>query len=300
MTKILLFGKTGQLGWELERTLAPLGEIVALGPGELDLTDLDALSRRIKEVRPQIIVNASAYTAVDHAEEKVDLAMRLNAQAPAVMADTAGALNAVLIHFSTDYVFDGEKETAYTEDDPTNPLNVYGQSKLMGEQAIVRAGCAYLILRTSWLYSLRSDSFVSKTLAWARQQETLRIVSDQVGSPTWARMLAQISAAVLAQSLIAPQDYFSTRSGIYHLGGSGGVSRFDFVREILLLDPCAEEQNFRSLEEASTADFPTPARRPLRTSLDCSRFEAIFGLYFPNWREGLRLAMSEQPQNSLS
>jgi dTDP-4-dehydrorhamnose reductase len=295
--RILLLGRTGQLGWELERTLAPLGEIYALGPEELNLTELDDLTYQIHEVRPQVIVNASAYTAVDRAEEQVDLAMRLNAQAPAVMAEAARALNAVLIHFSTDYVFDGEKDSAYTEDDATNPLNVYGQSKLNGEQAIVEAGCAYLILRTSWVYSLRGDSFVSKTLAWARQQETLRIVSDQVGSPTWARMLAEITAAVLAQSLPAPQGYFSTRSGIYHLGGSGGVSRLDFAREILRLDSRSDEQKVRNLEAASTADFPTPAKRPLRTSLDCSRFEATFGLHLPNWEESLRLAMSEQPTN---
>ena len=235
LMRILLLGRTGQLGWELERTLAPLGEIYALGPEELNLTQLDALAQRIHEVHPQVIVNASAYTAVDRAEGQVDLAMQLNAQAPAVMAEAARVLNAPLIHFSTDYVFDGEKDSAYTEDDPTNPLNVYGQSKLNGEQAIIEAGCAYLILRTSWVYSLRGDSFVSKTLAWARQQETLRIVSDQVGSPTWARMLAEITAALLAQSLPAPQDYFAARSGVYHLGGSGSVSRLDFARAILRL-----------------------------------------------------------------
>jgi dTDP-4-dehydrorhamnose reductase len=295
--RILLLGKTGQLGWELQRTLAPLGEISALGPDELNLTELDALARLIHEKHPQVIVNASAYTAVDRAEGQVDLAMRLNAQAPAVMAEAARALNSTLIHFSTDYVFDGEKDSAYTEEDPTNPLNVYGLSKLNGEQAIVQAGCSHLILRTSWVYSLRGDSFVSKTLAWARQQETMRIVADQVGSPTWARMLAEITAAILAQSMSAPQDYLSERSGIYHLGGSGGVSRLDLARAILRFDPRAEEQKVRSLEAASTADFPTPARRPLRTSLNCSRFEAMFGLQIPNWEESLGLAMSEQPTN---
>jgi dTDP-4-dehydrorhamnose reductase len=295
--RILLLGKTGQLGWELERTIAPLGEVYALGPQELNLTDLDALAGLIHKLQPQVIVNASAYTAVDRAESQVDLAMLLNAQAPAVMAKAARTLNAALIHFSTDYVFDGEKDLAYTEADPTNPLNVYGQSKLNGDLAIIEAGCAHLILRTSWVYSLRGDSFVSKTLAWARQQETLRIVSDQVGNPTWARMLAEMTAAVLAQSIPSPQKYFSTRSGVYHLGGSGSVSRFDFARAILRLDPRAEQQTTRTLEAASTADFPTPARRPLRTSLDCSLFESTFGLRLPNWEDCLRLAMSEQPTN---
>jgi len=295
--RILLLGKTGQLGWELQRTLAPLGEISALGPEELNLTDLDALASLIHATHPQVIVNASAYTAVDNAEGQVDLAMRLNAQAPAVMAEAARELNAALIHFSTDYVFDGEKDTPYTESDPTNPLNVYGKSKLNGEQAIVEAKCVHLILRTSWVYSLRGDSFVSKTLAWARQQETMRIVADQVGSPTWARMLSEITAAILAQSLSAPQDYLSARSGIYHLGGSGGVSRLDLARAILRFDPRPGEQKVRSLEEARTEDFPTPARRPLRTSLNCSLFETTFGLRIPNWEDSLGLAMSEQPAN---
>jgi len=295
--RILLLGKTGQLGWELQRTLAPLGEISALGPEELNLTDLDALASLIHATHPQVIVNASAYTAVDNAEGQVDLAMRLNAQAPAVMAEAARELNAALIHFSTDYVFDGEKDTPYIESDPTNPLNVYGKSKLNGEQAIVEAKCVHLILRTSWVYSLRGDSFVSKTLAWARQQETMRIVADQVGSPTWARMLSEITAAILAQSLFAPQDYLSARSGIYHLGGSGGVSRLDLARAILRFDPRPGEQKVRSLEEARTEDFPTPARRPLRTSLNCSLFETTFGLRIPNWEDSLGLAMSEQPAN---
>ncbi len=295
--RILLLGKTGQLGWELQRTLAPLGEISALGPEELNLTDLDALASLIHATHPQVIVNASAYTAVDRAEGQVDLAMRLNAQAPAVMAEAARELNAALIHFSTDYVFDGEKDTPYIESDPTNPLNVYGKSKLNGEQAIVEAKCVHLILRTSWVYSLRGDSFVSKTLAWARQQETMRIVADQVGSPTWARMLSEITAAILAQSLSAPQDYLSARSGIYHLGGSGGVSRLDLARAILRFDPRPGEQKVRSLEEARTEDFPTPALRPLRTSLNCSLFETTFGLRIPNWEDSLGLAMSEQPAN---
>jgi dTDP-4-dehydrorhamnose reductase len=295
--RILLLGRTGQLGWELQRTIAPLGNIFALGPEELNLTGLEALARLIHELHPQVIVNASAYTAVDRAEGQVELAMQINALAPAVMAKAAQTLNAVLIHFSTDYVFDGEKDSPYIEEDGTNPLNVYGQSKLSGEQFIAQTGCAHIILRTSWLYSLRGNNFVSKTLAWARQQETLRIVSDQVGSPTWARMLAEITAAMLAQSLPASQAYFSTRSGIYHLGGSGSVSRLEFARTLLQLDPHSDEQQVRYLEPASTGDFPISARRPLRTSLDCSRFESTFGLRLPNWEESLRLAMSDQPTN---
>lgn len=291
--RILLFGKTGQLGWELNRALAPLGDIIAFGPDELDLIDVDALTRTIREVRPEFLVNASAYTAVDRAEQESDLAMLLNEKVPMVMAEEARKLNAPFIHYSTDYVFDGTKTAAYTEDDPTNPLNVYGQSKLKGEQAIGQVGGAHVILRTSWVYSLRGDGFVSKVLSWARKQETLKIVTDQVGSPTWARMLAEVTSAMTARSSPDAWEYFLEKSGIYHLGGAGGVSRFDFTRAILELDPHPEEQKVKGLEAALTADFPTPAQRPLTTTLDCSRFFRTFGLSLPNWRDTLRLALEK-------
>lgn len=291
--KILLFGKTGQLGWELNRTLAPLGEVHALGPDELDLANVDALVRIIREARPGMIVNASAYTAVDRAEQETDLAMLLNEKVPAVMAEEARKLKAPFIHYSTDYVFDGTKALAYTEDDAVNPLNVYGQSKLKGEQAIGQVGGGYVILRTSWVYSLRGDGFVSKVLSWARKQETLKIVTDQIGSPTWARALAEVTSAMAARSLPDPLNYFSEKSGVYHLGGAGGVSRFDFTRAILELDPRSGEQKVKKLDGALTADFPTPALRPLCTPLDCSRFENTFGLFLPNWEAALRLAMGE-------
>lgn len=291
--KILLFGKNGQLGWELQRTLAPLGEVHAFGSSSLNVADLKALERVINEVEPQVIVNASAYTAVDRAEEEVELAMQVNARAPAVMAESARKLGASLIHYSTDYVFDGTKNMAYTEVDATNPLNVYGQSKLSGEQAIGQVGGAYVIFRTSWVYSLRGDSFVSKVLSWSRKQETLRIVTDQVGSPTWARMLAEVTSATIARGLPVLKDYFSARSGIYHLGGSGSVSRFDFVRAILRLNPNAGEQKTKNLEPALTSDFPTPACRPLFTSLNCSRFENTFGLLLPDWEASLRMALEK-------
>jgi dTDP-4-dehydrorhamnose reductase len=290
--KILLFGKTGQLGWELNRTLAPLGDIYAFGPDELDLVDVDALIRAIHEVHPDMIINASAYTAVDQAEQEPELAMLLNEKVPAVMAEAAGKLNAPFIHYSTDYVFDGTKDSAYTEEDATNPLNVYGQSKLKGEQAIGQVGGAYVTLRTSWVYSLRGTGFVSKVLSWARKQETLKVVTDQVGSPTWARMLAQVTSAMVSRSIPDPSNFFLEKSGIYHLGGSGSVSRFDFTRAILDLDPHAEEQKLKNLASALTEDFPTPARRPLYTPLDCSRFERVFGISLPGWRDALRLALT--------
>ena len=290
--KILLFGKTGQLGWEVHRTLATLGQIYAMGPNDLDLSRLDDLVKVIREVKPKVIVNASAYTAVDRAESERDLAMTINAKAPGVMAEEARTLNAVLLHYSTDYVFDGKKGVAYTEEDATNPLNVYGQSKLAGEQAIGQVGGVHVILRTSWVYSLRGDGFVSKVLAWSRKQETLKIVSDQVGSPTWASMLAEVTSAMLARGLVSAPDYFMERSGVYHLGGAGSVSRFDFTQTILRLDPRADEQVTKRLEPALTADFPTPALRPLITPLDCSHFEQVFGLRLPSWEESLQLALA--------
>lgn len=289
--KILLFGKTGQLGWELERTLAALGKVHALGQNELDLQDLTALKKVIHTTKPDVIVNASAYTAVDRAEQEKEIAMRVNAEAPGVMAQAAKELRSVFIHYSTDYVFDGHKTTPYEENDKVNPLNVYGQSKLNGEQAAVEARGAHVILRTSWVYSLRGDGFVSKVLRWARHQETLKIVSDQVGSPTWARALAETTALMLAGSAPNPFDYFSERSGVYHLGGLGAVSRLDFAQEILRLDPHKKEQICQRLEPALTADFPTPALRPLTTPLNCSRFSTTFGVNLPTWQGALRLAI---------
>ena len=289
--KILLFGKTGQLGWELQRTLPPLGDIYAYGPDELDLSDLVSLERTIHEVKPQIVINAAAYTAVDQAEAEPKLAELINVKVPTVMAEAARSLNAVMVHYSTDYVFDGTKGSAYTEDDLTNPLNVYGQTKLEGEQAISQVGGVHIILRTSWVYSLGVGGFVSKILSWARKQEVMKIVTDQVGSPTWARMLAEISSGMISRSLQDPPDYFSERSGIYHLGGSGSVSRFDFTREVLRLDPRAEEQLVKRVDPALTVDFPTPASRPLMTPLDCSRFERVFGLRLPDWKAALGLAL---------
>lgn len=289
--KILLFGKTGQLGWELQRTLAPLGEVLAYGPDDIDLANLKSVETVIKKAAPQLIVNAAAYTAVDRAEEEAELAARINLHAPGVLAETARSIHAALIHYSTDYVFDGRKRSAYREDDLTNPLNVYGQTKLDGERAIRQVGGAHVILRTSWVYSLGSGGFVSKVLSWARKQETMRVVTDQVGSPTWARMLAEISSAMIARSLPDPAQFFEEKAGLYHLGGAGAVSRFDFTREILRLDPQAGEQIVQRVEPALTADFPTPAQRPLFTALDCSRFEETFGLCMPRWEKALELAM---------
>ncbi len=290
--KIVLFGgKLGQLGWELRRTLAPLGEVVAVDRDDLDLRDAPALTAFLHEQSPQLIVNASAYTAVDRAETEQDLAFAINEQAPRVMAESACALGAGLIHYSTDYVFDGALGRPYAEDNATNPLSVYGRSKLAGEQAIQAAGCAHLIFRTAWVYSTRGDSFITKTLQWARQKTELRVVDDQVSNPTWARMLAEATSMLLAQGIGDVPAYVGEKSGLYHLAGWGFASRYEWAQQILANDPKRTEQLVQTLQPARTDEFPALAERPLLSALDCSRFEKTFGLRLPPWQEALQRCM---------
>jgi dTDP-4-dehydrorhamnose reductase len=286
--RILLLGNTGQLGWELQRCLLPLGEVLGLDYPEIDLANPgQSLRQTIRAAKPEVIVNATAYTAVDAAETKRELAYAINAASSAVLAEESKSLDAALIHYSTDYVFDGAKGGPYIETDTPNPLNVYGSSKLEGEQAIQSAGGSYLIFRTAWVYSLRRDSFVTKSLQWARENETLRVVDDQISNPTSARMLAEITALVLARG----RDHVNERAGLYHLAGDGFASRLEWTRLILELDPRRQEQKVREMLPAPTSDFPTPAKRPLFSALNCDRFSAVFGLRLPSWELALRLAM---------
>ncbi|HJW89635.1 MAG TPA: dTDP-4-dehydrorhamnose reductase [Anaerolineales bacterium] len=290
--RILLLGKVGQLGWELQRALATLGQVQALDYPEINLVDSESLRPLIRAVRPQVIVNATAYTAVDRAEAEPQLAMAINARAPGVMAEEAAQVGAALLHFSTDYVFDGAKGSDYIEADRSNPLGVYGRSKLAGEQTIQDVGGVYLILRTSWVYSLRRDSFVNKVLEWSRSQPTLRIVSDQVSNPTWCRLLAEACGQLLALAGADPMTWLGERHGLYHLAGSGKASRLEWARAILANDPRREEQVVKELLPAKTSDFPTPAQRPLHSALNCDRFERTFNLRLPDWEDALRLAMA--------
>jgi dTDP-4-dehydrorhamnose reductase len=289
--RILLLGTSGQLGWELQRTLAPLGDLIALDYPQIDLSHPDRYHQAVKQARADILINATAYTAVDQAESETELSMAINAIAPGILAEIAQDSGAALIHYSTDYVFDGTKESPYIETDPPNPLNAYGQSKLAGEKVIEQVNGAGLILRTSWVYSLRRDSFVTKVLRWSRLHEQLRVVTDQISKPTWARMLAQVSAMLLAQAGSTPAGWLSERRGIYHLAGGGEASRLDWAQAILEYDPHPEEQVTKQILPAETADFPTPAQRPLYSVLNCDRFYQTFGLRLPEWRESLRLAM---------
>jgi dTDP-4-dehydrorhamnose reductase len=289
--RILLLGKIGQLGWELQRTLAPLGPLTALDYPEIDLLHLDTLSPKIEASQAQVIINATAYTAVDRAESEADIARGINALAPGWLAQKAAAMGAAFIHFSTDYVFDGGLDRPYVETDTPNPLNVYGESKLEGERRVQTAGDAYLILRTSWVYSLRRSSFVTKVLGWARQKSTLRLVTDQVSNPTWARMLAEVTAQLLASSPADFTGWLRPRRGLYHLAGDGYASRKEWAEAVLQFDPNPQEQTVTEILPALTSEFPAPAQRPLFSALDCTHFSQVFGLQLPHWRRALKLAM---------
>jgi dTDP-4-dehydrorhamnose reductase len=286
--KLLLLGNTGQLGWELQRTLQPLGVVIGRDFPEVDLGNSASIIKIVREYRPDVIVNATAYTAVDKAESEPALAQAINGIGPGVLAEEARKLKGLLIHYSTDYVFDGTKGTPYVEADLPNPVNVYGESKLTGEQAVQSVGGDYLIFRTAWVYSMRRDSFVSKVLGWARRNEILRVVDDQVSNPTWARMLAEVTALVLARG----KAYLHERTGLYHLAGGGFASRYVWAQEILRLDPARQEQKVTQLLHALSADFPTPAQRPLFSALDCRKFEQAFDLYLPAWDAAMELALA--------
>ncbi len=288
--RILIFGRHGQLGRELWRLALPLGKVTALDVEDLDLCDREALRKRIVALHPQVILNAAAYTAVDRAEQEPDLAMKINAEAPGVMAETAKEIKATLVHYSTDFVFDGDKGAPYTESDLPNPLSAYGRSKLAGEQAILSAGGTALILRTAWLYSWQGDNFVTKVLQWSRKQETLRVVTDQVGSPTWATLLAQATLLALRSAGADPTEALRKKSGIYHVAGGGSATRFEWAQAVLAADPRKEEQLCRNLEPALSAEFPTPAARPPFSALDCTKFEQAFDLVIPPWEESLQIA----------
>jgi dTDP-4-dehydrorhamnose reductase len=274
---ILVTGARGQLGCELAAALAPLGRVTALDRAALDLADAAALEASLRALDPQLIVNAAAYTAVDQAERERDAAFAVNATAPAVMAGHAKAHGALLIHYSTDYVFDGARRTPYDEDAPAAPLNVYGASKLAGEQAIAASGAAALVLRTSWVYGLRGRNFLLTIRRLAATRDVLAVVDDQVGTPNWCRELARATAALVARGL----PYLTARSGLYHLSAQGATTWHGFARAIL------GDASHPRVDAIATADYPTPARRPAYAVLDTARFSRTFGLALPDWRTSL-------------
>lgn len=285
--RILLLGKDGQLGWQLQRSLAPHGEVIACGRVQCDLADTDRIRSVVREVRPTIIVNAAAYTAVDKAESEPELARQINAVAPGVLAEEAARLGALLLHYSTDYVFDGNKAAPYVEGDATGPLSVYGRSKLEGEQAIRAAGGKSVIFRTSWVFGARGNNFVKTILRLAREKERLCVVDDQIGSPTPAAMLATVTGIGLAM-LRHGAALGEGESRLYHLAAARPVSWCEFARTIVGLAGQASGFDLRLKPEAisatSTADYPTPALRPMNSRLDCSQLEKDFGLQMPDWQ----------------
>ena len=292
MKKILQIGTKGQLGWELLRTCAPLGEVVALDFPTVDLSDSPGLRRLVGDVKPDIIINAAAYTNVDKAESELELARAINTTGPGVLAEEAKKHNAVLVHYSTDYVFDGTKNSPYIETDQPNPLNVYGHTKLDGEQAIAASGCANLVLRTSWVYSMRQGGFVTKVLQWSRQQEVMRVVDDQISGPTSAQMLADMTALILGQGREDIFGYLQEKGGLYHCADGGSCSRYEWAKAILEFDPKKEEQIVQCLEPAKSSDFPVPANRPMVSVLNCAKLAKTFGLRQPAWQESLQLTMN--------
>jgi dTDP-4-dehydrorhamnose reductase len=291
--QILLLGMVGQLGWELQRSLAPLGELTAFDYPEINFAEPESLKPLLQKVSPQVIINAAAYTAVDRAESEPDLAMAINGTAPGVLAEAAAQMGAAFIHFSTEYVFDGMKESPYSEDDLPNPINTYGRSKLAGENAVQEAGGSYLVIRTSWVYSTRQGGFVNKVLEWARTQKVLRVVDDQVGSPTWCRMLADATALLVAKGRNDPAGWIGERRGLYHLAGAGSANRLEWAQAILRCDPSGYEQTVVDIQPAKTTDFPTPAPRPLYAPLDCRRFVETFQISLPPWEHSLKLALAK-------
>lgn len=298
--KILLFGPQGQVGWELRRSLAPLGEVVALDRGSGgDLAALDALAAAVRAAQPRVIVNAAAYTAVDQAEREPEQARRVNADAPAVLAREAAACGAALVHYGTDYVFDGRGDAPWREDDAPAPLSVYGQTKLDGERAIEAAmqpalqagGGGYLILRTSWVYAARGGNFAKTMLRLARERERLTVVADQWGAPTGAELLADVTALALARLLRDP-----ALSGLYHLTAGGATNWCDYARFVIgearRIQP-ALDLKVREVAPISTRDWPVPAPRPLNSRLDCRKAQAAFDLQLPPWQDGVRRMLEE-------
>lgn len=319
--RILLTGSNGQVGRELRRTLSPLGAVTALDRTSLDLADPDAIRKTVREHRPNLIVNAAAYTAVDRAESEPELAMAVNGIAPGILAEEARRLGAVLVHYSTDYVFDGTKATAYTEADTPNPLNVYGRTKLAGERAIQAADAAHYILRTSWVYAAEGTNFLNTILQLARERPELRIVDDQTGAPTWARAIADMTAQLLTMNLRAPNkmkpplpasgervgvrrlenvillsalNNDNPKFGLYHLAASGAVTWFGFARAILAEAEKALDISVPRLIPVSTAEYPLPARRPANSRLDTTRLTTTFGIMPASWQEMLAQCMREK------
>ena len=327
--KILLTGKNGQLGWELQRTLSTLGEVIALGQADMDLANADAISKICRDVKPNLIVNPAAYTAVDKAETEPALALAINGIAPGILAQEAQRLGAALIHYSTDYVFDGRKNTPYTEQDIPNPQNIYGSSKLAGERAIQAVDAPHLILRTAWVYGRRGKNFLLTMQRLAREKPLLKVVDDQIGAPTWCRLLAEATAQIVAQAIAAPRGgassilnpslrspaalaepfanalpcaadvagYIRQHSGIYHMTSAGQTSWHGFASAILGGEAGVvsgrEAGATTQLQPIPSIEYLTPAARPAYSVLDNTQLAQTFGVILPDWLTALEMVLAE-------
>lgn len=293
--KILLFGKNGQLGWELQRSLAPLGDLVALDRFDQqycgDLSNPSGIAETVRTVRPDVIVNAAAYTAVDKAESESELANIINAVAPGTLAEEAKRIGAWLVHYSTDYVFDGSGDRPWREDDQVGPLNVYGQTKLAGEQAIRTSACLHLIFRTSWVYAARGNNFAKTMLRLAQERQQLSVINDQIGTPTGAELLADVSAHAIRHALKTPEV-----TGLYNLTAAGETSWYDYAH--LVFDYARRagielKTDKQSVAAIPTSAYQTPARRPLNSRLNTEKLQTVFDLQLPAWQLGVERMLSE-------
>jgi len=288
--KILLIGKNGQVGWELRRTLATLGRVLAVDYPEIDLTDAATARRLVLDNKPDVVVNAAAYTAVDKAETDTKTAQLINGVAPGVLAEAAKQVGALMIHYSTDYVFDGTKNTPYVETDPPNPPGAYGRTKLAGDEAVRAVGSNHLIFRLCWVYGARGQNFLLTVQRLARERETLRIVKDQFGCPTWSRLIAEATTLALRQVWGAAD--VTAFKGTYHLAASGTTNWYTFASRIVEMMPEAERR-CREVAAITTAEYPTPTKRPAYSVLDCGKLKNTFGIQLPDWEEGLRLVLEK-------
>ena len=301
--KILLLGKNGQIGWELQRALSVLGELVALdrhGHNGLcgDLTDLQGLAATVRQVQPDIIVNAAAFTAVDQAEREPDLARLINAAAPGVLATEAARLGAWLVHYSTDYVFDGSGDAPWCETDTPAPLNLYGHSKWEGEQAIQHSGCKYLIFRTSWVYAARGSNFAKTMLCLAQEREELKVIDDQWGAPTGADLLADVTAHALkaVTGCVVGAVPRPELQGLYHLAASGTTTWFEYAKTTIAQSELARPAMkivAKKISPIPTSAYPTSAQRPHNSRLNTAKLQAAFGLSLPNWQTGVARMLAE-------
>ena len=289
--RILVTGGAGQLGWELRRTLAIFGEVVAPPRDILDLATADSIVAAVRSVRPSLIVNAAAYTAVDKAESESDLAMKINGEAPRILAQEAASQGAALIHYSTDYVFDGRKAEPYREDDEAAPINVYGRTKLAGEQGVMAATAPHLIFRTSWVYGSRGRNFLLTMLRLGKERKELKVVDDQFGAPTSARLIAEATAGAVARNFSGGTldvDAFRETGGLYHLTAAGRTTWYGFAQAIL-----SGRDGVAKVLPIPTSGYPTPARRPQNSVLDNGKLERRFGFVLPDWEVGLKLCLEE-------